>query len=82
MFMEAAYKELKLPVEYFNLTEGVDTVNFCKETMNLGDTRLATDNCPEFVTDIVLTKNLPPYCEIHTDGAKIKREDRRGDTGW
>jgi penicillin-binding protein 1A len=82
MFMEAAYKELKLPVEYFNLTDGVDTVNFCKETMNLGDTRLATDNCPEFVTDIVLTKNLPPYCEIHTDGAKIKREDRRGDTGW
>jgi len=81
-FMESAYKELNLPVEYFNLTEGVDTVRFCKETMKLGDTRLATDNCPEVVTDIVLSKNIPPHCEIHTDGAKIKREDRRGDTGW
>jgi len=81
-FMEAAYKELNLPVEYFSLTGGVDTVSFCKETMKLGDTRLATENCPEVLTDIVLSKNLPPLCEIHTDGAKIKREDRRGDTGW
>lgn len=81
-FMEGVYKELKLPVEYFKAPEGVDTVKFCKETMDLGDTRLATDNCPEVVTDIVLTKNIPPRCEIHTDGARIRREDRRGDTGW
>ena len=81
-FMEAVYKELNLPVEYFKLADGVDTVSFCKETMDLGDTRLATENCPEVVTDIVLTKNIPPRCEIHTDGAKIRREDRRGDTGW
>ena len=81
-FMEAVYKELNLPVEYFELVDGVDTVSFCKETMDLGDTRLATENCPEVVTDIVLTKNIPPRCEIHTDGAKIRREDRRGDTGW
>jgi len=82
MFMEAAYKELDLPLEYFHTAEGVDTVKFCKETMNLGDTRLATDNCPEVVTDIVLSKNIPQSCEIHSGGAKIKREDRRGDTGW
>jgi hypothetical protein len=50
--------------------------------MALGDTRLATENCPEVVTDIVLRKNIPPRCEVHTDGAKIQREDRRGDTGW
>jgi hypothetical protein len=50
--------------------------------MNLGDTRLATENCPETVTDIALDKSLPPYCEIHSDGAKIRREDRRGDSGW
>ena len=81
-FMEAVYKELNLPVEYFELVDGVDTVSFCKETMDLGDTRLATENCPEVVIDIVLTKNIPPRCEIHTDGAKIRREDRRGDTGW
>ncbi|HSP88879.1 MAG TPA: PBP1A family penicillin-binding protein [Ignavibacteriaceae bacterium] len=81
-FMEAAYKELDLPLEYFNLTGGVDTVTFCKETMSLGDTRLATEFCPEVITDIIPTNNLPQRCEIHTDGAKIKREDRRGDTGW
>lgn len=82
MFMEAAYKELKIPVEYFSLTGGVDTVSFCKETMKLGDTRIATTNCPEVVTDIISSSNLPQLCEIHTSGAKIKREDRRGDTGW
>ena len=82
MFMEDAYKELKIPLEYFQIPEGVDTVKFCKETMDLGDTRLATPNCPETVTDIVTDKNLPPYCEIHSGGAKIKREDRKGDSGW
>ena len=82
MFMEDSYKELNIPLKYFEIPEGVDTVNFCKETMNLGDTRLATENCPETVTDIALDRNLPPYCEIHSGGAKIKREDRKGDTGW
>ena len=81
-FMEAAYKKLKLPLNYFQMPAGVDTVKFCKETMNLGDTHLATENCPETVTDIALDKSLPPYCEIHSDGAKIRREDRRGDSGW
>lgn len=81
-FMEGVYKELKLPLKYFEMPAGVDTVSFCKETMNLGDTRLATENCPETVTDIALDKSLPPYCEIHSGGAKIRREDRRGDSGW
>ena len=81
-FMEAVYKELKLPLEYFTLPEGIDSVSFCKETMDLGDTRVATEHCPEVVKDIVLSKNIPPRCEIHSDGARIRREDRRGDTGW
>jgi penicillin-binding protein 1A len=81
-FMEAAYKELKLPLNYFEMPAGVDTVEFCKETMNLGDTRLATENCPETMTDIALDKSLPPSCEVHSGGAKIRREDRRGDSGW
>ncbi len=82
MFMEDAYKELNIPLEYFQIPDGIDTVKFCKETMDLGDTRLATENCPETVTDIAIDKNLPPYCEIHSGGAKIKREDRKGDSGW
>ncbi len=82
VFMENAYKELNIPVKYFKLADGVDTVKFCKETMDLGDTRLATPYCPTTVTDIVNEKNLPPKCDIHTGDQKIKKEDQRGDTGW
>jgi penicillin-binding protein 1A len=81
-FMEAVYKDLKIPLKYFELANGVTTANFCKQTMDLGDTRLATENCPEVVTDIVNSKNLPAECEIHNGGVKIRKEDRRGDTGW
>ncbi len=82
MFMEATYKELKIPVKYFELATGIDSVAFCKETMDLGDTRLATNYCPEVVTDIINTKHLPQKCEIHTDSNKIIHEDRQGNTGW
>ncbi len=83
MFMEGAYKELKLPLKYFTLAPGVEMVTFCKKTMELGDTRLATDACPETVTDIVNSKNLPPYCEIHSGGGgRIIHENKEGDTGW
>lgn len=83
MFMEGAYKELKLPLKYFTLAPGVEMVTFCKKSMELGDTRLATDACPETVTDIVNSKNLPPYCEIHSGGGgRIIHENKEGDTGW
>jgi penicillin-binding protein 1A len=81
-FMEAAYKELKIPLAYFELPEGVISVKFCKETMDLGDTRLATEHCHNTVTDLILEKNMPPPCEIHSGGVKIRREDRKGDAGW
>lgn len=84
MFMQNAYKELNIPLKYFELSEGVDKVQFCKETMKLGDTRLATDSCPEVVTDIVNRSKLPPECEMHRGGrgGRIINEDRRGDSGW
>ncbi|MFZ2323906.1 MAG: PBP1A family penicillin-binding protein [Ignavibacteriaceae bacterium] len=83
MFMEGAYKELNIPVKYFTLAEGVEMVTFCKRTMELGDARLANDACPETVTDIVNSNNLPPYCEIHSgSGGKIIHENKDGDTGW
>ncbi len=80
-FMEGAYKELKIPVDYFELAPGVINAQFCQTTMDQGDTRLATPYCPNVVTDIINSKNLPRECEIHT-GGKIKREDKKGDTGW
>ncbi len=82
MFMEAAYKELKIPLKYFELDGRVVQATFCKETMNLGDPRIATDNCPETYTDIINEKYLPATCEIHNGGGKIKREDQSGETSW
>ncbi|MBE0570988.1 MAG: PBP1A family penicillin-binding protein [Ignavibacteriaceae bacterium] len=82
MFMEGAYKEIKIPVGYFNYSEGVDTVAFCKKTMDLGDPRLANNYCPEIIYDIINSKHLPMTCEIHTDKNVIIREERTGETGW
>ncbi len=82
-FMEGVYKNLNLPLKYFELAPGVVSMEFCKTTMDLGDTRLATSGCPEVYTDVINQKNLPPNCEIHSGGGKIKKEeDKRGDTGW
>ncbi|MBE7477567.1 MAG: PBP1A family penicillin-binding protein [Ignavibacteriota bacterium] len=82
MFMEAAYKDIKIPVGYFNSVEGIDTIAFCKKTMELGDTRVANQYCPELVYDIVNSKNVPMTCEIHTDKNVIIKEERTGETGW
>ncbi|NUM62820.1 MAG: PBP1A family penicillin-binding protein [Ignavibacteriaceae bacterium] len=82
MFMEAAYKEIKIPVGYFNSVGGIDTIAFCKKTMELGDTRVANQYCPELVYDIVNSKNVPMTCEIHTDKNVIIKEERTGETGW
>ena len=84
MFMQGAYKELNIPLKYFELAPGVEKLQFCKETMNLGDTRLATANCPEVVTDIIDRTKLPPECELHTRGrdGRIINENRHGDSGW
>jgi penicillin-binding protein 1A len=82
MFMESAYKQLNIEVEYFKLASGVDTVAFCKKTMELGDSRLANNYCPEIYYDIINSDHPPASCEIHTDSNIIIREERTGDTGW
>ena len=82
-FMEGTYKALNLPVKYFQMAPGIDTVSFCKTTMDLGDARLATPYCPSIVRDIINSKNPPPKCEIHGgSGSRIKKEEHKGDSGW
>lgn len=81
LFMQGAYKELNLPVNYFELSDDVTNVNFCKESMELGDTRLATDNCPSTFSDIVNKNKLPLDCDLHSTG-RIIREGRQGESGW
>jgi penicillin-binding protein 1A len=83
MFMEGAYKELKLPLNYFSLAPGVEMVTFCKKSMDMGDARLATDSCPDVVTDIVDSGKMPPYCEIHSGSSgRIIHENKQGDSQW
>ena len=82
MFMEGAYKELKIPVGYFNFSDGIEEAAFCKKTMELGDPRLANNYCPDIVYDIINSKHLPMTCEIHTDKNVIIKEERTGETGW
>jgi penicillin-binding protein 1A len=82
MFMENTYKKIDMPLEYFQMAPGIDTVQFCKETMNLGDPKIATEYCPETVSDIVNVKYMPQKCDIHTGIKKITPEDKRGDSGW
>lgn len=87
MFMEGAYKQLNLPVKYFTAADGIDTVGFCKVSMDMGEAKLATGNCPSVVRDIINANNPPPKCDIHgrggvSNGNKIKKEEKNGDTGW
>jgi len=82
MFMEETYKNLDLPLKYFTPASGVDTVSFCLESMNLGDPRIATQNCPTIFRDIINSKYMPRECEIHQGSDIIIREDKRGDAGW
>lgn len=81
-FMADTYKKIDLPLEYFHLAAGVDSVKFCKETMDLGDSRIANEYCTDIITDIVNSRNMPQKCNIHTGIQKIIPEDKRGDSGW
>jgi penicillin-binding protein 1A len=82
MFMQGTYKELNKPVGYFRSADGIDTVAFCKKTLELGDPRIANRYCPEVVYDIINSKNIPPECDIHKDSNSIIKEERQGETGW
>jgi penicillin-binding protein 1A len=80
-FMESVYKEIDIPLKYFELASGVTSASFCKESMNQGDTRIATAGCPNTYIDIVDSRHMPGECEIH-GGTRIRPEEKRGDTGW
>ena len=83
MFMEAAYKELKIPVKYFELNGGVEETYFCKTTMEQGDSRLVTQYCPDSVyVDLINIKRMPQSCNIHTDHNRIIKENKQGETDW
>ncbi len=75
-FMGKVYQELNIPVKYFHLAPGVVRATFCKASMDLGDPKIATSRCPETVTDIIISKDMPAKCEMHPDDDKIKKENK------
>ena len=83
IFMDGVYKQLDLPLKYFELSPGVVSAEFCKESMDRGDAKIASSGCPVVVTDIINQKNMPGICDIHGNGSgRIKRDDKKGDSGW
>ncbi len=78
-FMAEVYDKIKLPMDYFELPEGITSVEFCKESIDRGDTRLANPGCPNKVSDIVPTDRMPENCNIHGGSSKSSRRD---DSKW
>ncbi|MDP4197898.1 MAG: penicillin-binding transpeptidase domain-containing protein, partial [Bacteroidota bacterium] len=64
-FMQGAYEAVEMPLKYFDMPNGVITADFCAESIDKGQPKLATEFCPSKVTDIINKNNLPPQCDIH-----------------
>ncbi len=80
-FMAETYNTVNLPLKYFDMPDGVVQAEFCKASIERGDTRLAKDGCPERVTDWVKADRLPEACNIHGGGARTPAASRN-ETGW
>lgn len=68
-FMEGAYQNVDMPLKYFQLPSDVITVDFCAQTVSEGKPKLATEYCPEKISDIINRNNLPDKCDIHQGGS-------------
>ncbi len=80
-FMAETYNTVNLPLKYFDMPDGVVQAEFCKASIERGETRLAKDGCPEKVTDWVKADRLPEACNIHGGGARTPAASRN-ETGW
>ncbi|MFN4112297.1 MAG: hypothetical protein ACK4G1_08450, partial [Ignavibacteria bacterium] len=66
-FMQKVYSDSKinLPFMDFVEVEGLEVATFCVETLRTGNPKLATNNCPEKVSDLINSKFQYDYCDIH-----------------
>jgi len=80
-FMAEAYKELNLPLEYFTLPEGIEYAQFCKESIDRGDARLANESCPNKVSDIINVLHKPQSCNLH-GGSAVPLQEKESGSGW
>lgn len=79
MFMKGVYddKSIGMPVTSFVQPEGVVTATICAQTG-----KLATEFCPEKITEIFNAKYLPPVCDVHTSPASSKAQQPSGKIGY
>ena len=80
-FMAEVYNKLNLPLKYFDIPDGVVSAEFCKESIERGDARLANDRCPNKISDYVKSDKLPEHCNIHGGGARNPAPPK-SETGW
>lgn len=81
MFMQEVYQKINLPLKYFELPDGVSTANFCKISIEQGDSRIATDGCPETRSDLIITTKMPESCNIHGNGRRTSSPEKES-SGW
>ncbi|MFA4922640.1 MAG: PBP1A family penicillin-binding protein [Ignavibacteriaceae bacterium] len=80
-FMAEVYKQMNFPLEYFTLPDGVEYADFCKETMDRGDARLANENCPNKISDLINVLHKPQNCNLHGGSSRYQQEKESG-SGW
>ncbi len=66
-FMQKVYSDSKINLPFMDFVEpeGLEVATFCVETLRTGNPKLATNNCPEKVTDLINSKFQYDYCDIH-----------------
>ncbi|MGE5364679.1 MAG: penicillin-binding protein 1A [Bacteroidota bacterium] len=64
-FMEAAYRDVDMPLQYFELPSNVIWMDYCSESIYSGHPKSASSACPTIISDITRSGNVPPECEIH-----------------
>ncbi len=79
IFMRDVYddKSIGLPITSFVQPEGVVTATICAQTG-----MLATEFCPDKVTEIFNSKYLPPVCNVHTSPASASSQKPSGKIGY
>jgi penicillin-binding protein 1A len=81
IFMQEVYQKINMPLKYFELAEDVASVEFCKQSILEGDARLATDGCPETLSDIVNINKMPEHCNLHGGGRRSGASEKQS-SGW
>ncbi|MFN0156607.1 MAG: penicillin-binding protein 1A [Bacteroidota bacterium] len=74
-FMGYVYEDpaIAMPVEYFQVPEGVFRETICDQTK-----KLATEYCPNKVVEYFTKKTLPGKCTVHTTARWLEGEENKG----